>query len=324
MRKIFNEGRSVGLSAYEIYVRQALSNDAHPQILTEREWIAATMKNGSSMILKVAAGTPAGYIDFLLPEESSLCACTTITASLFDGDIITDGGPWATEVLSYGRLISNTEDLHPETPGGVKTPTYTHPEVIPEDYAEKCRNYIKITSGLALQPGQWTRTRHADLLVTEYGDYIVTENNQQILVEYGSATGKRPYMKVKPILSSAIHTDQWVTEGIEGDLDRPIQPVTTEDGEEILIDWRFDTTGAIRLAITEEITSDVLILLSGFSIKAMVEGSAGFYLSDTSSAANGGFLGPEEYPWGTKVMLNVTTDVMYVLYHDIMNAIGGH
>ena len=42
-RQIWNEGRVVGYSAYEVYVKHALSVDPDHEPATEKEWLASMM-----------------------------------------------------------------------------------------------------------------------------------------------------------------------------------------------------------------------------------------------------------------------------------------
>lgn len=157
MREIYNEGRVVGLSQWELYLRQTLSTDPNAKVLSEQEWLAASLSSNSSMILKVAANTPAGSHDYVLPEGSDLCGCSVIYGSIFEGAVrLDESGYWATAVTDYGRLVSNTASSHPVTPGQpANVPTKANPEVIPTSYADQCDDYLKITGSLIFQPGTW-------------------------------------------------------------------------------------------------------------------------------------------------------------------------
>lgn len=158
MQKIYNEGRVVGLSAYELYVRHSLSEYPEQAILTEREWLTASLGDGVSMILKIAANTPAGVHDFALPNNSTLCAAKTITASLFNGVAnVPSGSVWATKVTSYGPLIDNSSTKSPTTPG------QTTNQVPSKDLnawdssnIHMLRDYMKVIDGITFQPGTWT------------------------------------------------------------------------------------------------------------------------------------------------------------------------
>ena len=53
IKTIYNEGRVVGASAYEIYVRNFYANDPNSTPPTERTWLANMFGSGSAMILKI-------------------------------------------------------------------------------------------------------------------------------------------------------------------------------------------------------------------------------------------------------------------------------
>lgn len=94
-KQIYNEGRVVGLSAYESYVRRKLADDENAQVASEREWLASTLGMGASLLLHVDANTqmtvPSSsysglrYCDFPFPKSSKLGAASTIIMSFFDG-----------------------------------------------------------------------------------------------------------------------------------------------------------------------------------------------------------------------------------------------
>ena len=52
-KQIWNEGRVVGYSAYEIYVKQHLLEDPSSPPASEREWLASSLAMGSSMLVKI-------------------------------------------------------------------------------------------------------------------------------------------------------------------------------------------------------------------------------------------------------------------------------
>ena len=49
---IYNEGRVQGYNAYEIYIRQLLSEFPDAEVPSEKEWLSSILANGLSMILK--------------------------------------------------------------------------------------------------------------------------------------------------------------------------------------------------------------------------------------------------------------------------------
>lgn len=157
-RQIWNEGRVQGYSAYEIYLKQALSDDPDLQPATEREWLASSIACGSSMVVKIPkTGNYAGYLDISLPENSKLCAANVIFANLFLGDCEYDiNSYFAKRVINYGFCISNTLNFHPDT-NGTKIPT-TDDDISLESVLSYSEAYNKIIDGVVIQPGKWKET----------------------------------------------------------------------------------------------------------------------------------------------------------------------
>lgn len=163
---IYNEGRVVGYSAYELYVKHALEENPDIEPATEREWLAAQIGNGTSMILKVPVDTNSTVhtVEFPLPEDSDLCAANTIIASWFYGECEVDENGWATKVTDYGQIISNTEEKHPVDNDKIdanNTPTSDIYEYN-DDQKKQFLQYMKIQDGLVLQPGTWMETDHGN------------------------------------------------------------------------------------------------------------------------------------------------------------------
>ena len=153
-QEIYNEGRVVGLSAYELYLRHQLSEYPELEPLTEREWLASTLGNGASMILRIPKGT-SGLFEKQLPDKCALCAATSITACVFDGTVALDArSEWGTRITSYGPLISNTKASHPVTPGDDKDTVPWGVQWSKETHAQ-LKEYMKIVDGLVYQPGEW-------------------------------------------------------------------------------------------------------------------------------------------------------------------------
>ncbi|MCM1226119.1 MAG: YbdD/YjiX family protein [Clostridium sp.] len=166
-KELWNEGRVVGYSAYEMYVRHALAVDPGHKPASEKEWLASMMAMGSSMLLKVGKD-PDGtsydtvhYRDIPLPADSRLCAANTITASLFVGksDKADDNttSEWCTKVTDYGPLISNTSSSSPNGTLGYRTsvPSKSISSKIFDEYKQSIREYANIIDGIVIQPGKW-------------------------------------------------------------------------------------------------------------------------------------------------------------------------
>lgn len=157
-RQIWNEGRVQGYSAYEIYLKQALSDNPDLQPATEREWLASSIACGSSMVVKIPkTSNDAGYLDISLPENSKLCAANVIFANLFLGDCEYDVNSYfAKRVINYGFCISNTLNFHPDT-NGTQIPT-TDDDISLESVLSYSEAYNKIIDGVVIQPGKWKET----------------------------------------------------------------------------------------------------------------------------------------------------------------------
>lgn len=157
-RQIWNEGRVQGYSAYEIYLKQALSDDPDMQPATEREWLASSIACGSSMVVKIPkTSNDSGYLDIALPENSKLCAANVIFANLFIGDCEYDKNSYfAKRVINYGFCISNTLNIHPNV-DGTQIPT-TDDDISLESVLSYSESYNKIVDGVVIQPGKWKET----------------------------------------------------------------------------------------------------------------------------------------------------------------------
>lgn len=229
-RTIWNEGRVVGLSAYELYVRHTLSEFPDEPVMTEKEWLASTLGDGVSLILKLGAGTAKGVHTFQIPS-ASLCAATgAITASLFNGSAEVDNQGWGTKVTSYGPLLQDATGSYISNINELDNWDKENLHVI--------RDFLKIIDGV-----------------------VFHQNSEDSTSNYS------PDFKTN--------------------------------------------TGTLRLRLSEKLTRDVYVLLTGFMHKSIVQG---LYKVDSNPLAsprpqNGDYLGPEVYPWGTKVIFSVHSEV---------------
>lgn len=160
-RQLWNEGRVVGLSAYEVYLKQHLSKNPDIEPATEIEWLAASIASGSSMILKISAHATAGrhIVDYPLPADSRLCAANLIFGNFFSGDVdISDASsPFGYRLSSVGQTVSNTEHSHPI--GSAIDATSIPNQVDDTDlFNSKANEYNKILDGVVIQPGNWEDT----------------------------------------------------------------------------------------------------------------------------------------------------------------------
>lgn len=273
--QIWDQGRAVGYSAYEIYVKQHLSEHPDEPVATEREWLAASIGSGSSMILSLPQLSGVGkdeltYIDIQLPENSVLVAANTIVASFFPGSISgtaatcykngsasssLTGGVWATKITKYSPLISNTSSSHPDgyvgTSGSI--PVDSDSLQMSDDTISKLEDYMQILDGVVIQPGYWTN-----------------ESSSSV-----------PYSDFSPQLYSKI------------------------DGTSVEY-----VVPRIRLLVKGTLVNSANILLTGFTIRSVVSGISREDGSiDPTDAGrhpeNGDFLGPDVFPWANKIVFSV-------------------
>lgn len=251
-KEIWGEGRVVGLSMHEIYVKQHLSEDPYTEPASEREWLASSLAMGSSMLLRVPEVTQSSdvsctYIDIPLPSDSTLAAANTIVASFFDGEGEFDSdSDWATKVTDYGQLISNTSSLHPAEGEATPDTSISTKTLSGLSATKKAQlfEYMQIVDGIVIQPGTWKVSGDAE-----------------------------PYMDFEPRLHN--------------DVDVKAYP-------------------RVRLQIRGSVTHSPLILLTGFTINAVLSGTVGTDGSaNTNRPYNGDFLGPEDFPWSSKIIFSV-------------------
>lgn len=179
-RELYNEGRVVGYSAYELYVKHALSEFPDEEPATEREWLAAQIGNGTSLILRIPVEDDSisgiHHVDFKLPSDSKLLTANTIVGTQFFGACEFTSENWANKVIDYGQGISNNELSSPETqkdasryPKQEATPFYNPPNPPADHYSSfpldtkmQFMQFMKIQDGLVLQPGTWRDTESGE------------------------------------------------------------------------------------------------------------------------------------------------------------------
>ena len=179
-KEIYNEGRVAGLSSYEEYVRQLKSLYPDFEVCTEREWLASSLGMGSSMVLKVPAGSGqsvgSGMYMYQVetPSDCHIGAGSSISATYFYGECEFDSKGWATVVTNYGSLISNTASKAPQnTATSVNTTTVpvgniasdlalpTTDDMSSISYTtqhKRLSEYIKIVDGIVIHPGHWHKS----------------------------------------------------------------------------------------------------------------------------------------------------------------------
>jgi len=270
LKTLYSEGRVVGLSAYELYVRQVLSRNPSAKVLSESQWLAAALGTNNSMILKIPAGTTKGVHDYVLPEGSDLCGCTYIIGTVFEGSAEFDEDGWATKVDDYGRLIANTGQLYPKTPGEPEDvpvkPGYDTPS---DEFIEQCNEYMKVTSGIMLQPGEWIDNVYQVELENEAGIVLTTESDVELLADLSNDVARM-----------SLNVD-----------------LSKRGFVRILFDEDIDTDFYIFLHGFAY--KNILAGMSGFDD-----------LLNTDNPENGDFLGPQAFPWAVHITFIYNNDMM--------------
>lgn len=160
--QIWNQGRVVGYSAYELYVKHHQSEDPSTPPASEREWLASTIAMGSSMLLQIPESLDHTddenwVYEVQFPDNTRLCAANTIIASYFKGSAEYFNN-WATRIIDYGDLISNTSNLSPQGDlthdGDIPTKVDVNTTWTTEE-KQRLAQYMKIVDGIILQPGTW-------------------------------------------------------------------------------------------------------------------------------------------------------------------------
>lgn len=251
---LWNQGRVVGLSAYEIYVRHHIAQNPDVPPAPEGEWLASSISSGASMLLYLPVSTTESfeedtynYVDFQLPSDSRLCAANTIVASYFDGEgYVPEGSNFAIRVKDYGTLIDNSA-----IPVGTATPTTNIPtksELFNNaDTRDKLLSYSRVVDGIVIQPGEWT---NADV-------------------------GSQPPAKAfSPDLSQYPR---------------------------------------LRLCIYGKLLSDIYILFTGFTLRAVISGTSGTDSTNPNHPEDGDFLGPAIFPWANKIIFTASTALIHYI-----------
>ena len=157
-QEIYNEGRVVGLSAWEIFKRTAEGQGVSPQdIPNEAQWLTSMIGMGSSMILRIPANTSASVHDYELPAGSNLSAAGVIIANPFMGNCVWDDtNKWATKVISYSPLIQNNTIDNPPLQDGTAPYDANYKG---DEYAGVVSDFMKIVDGIAyLKYATWVET----------------------------------------------------------------------------------------------------------------------------------------------------------------------
>ena len=321
-QEIYNEGRVVGLSAWEIFKRDALSSGMSPEVIPdEPQWLTAMIGAGSSMILKVPANTPKGIIDFELPANSSLTSAGVIIANPFMGTCEWDSSNWAKKVKSYGSIIENNSMKSPAD-DGTSVPynsDYSHTE-----FKDCVAQFVKITDGIIYtKKATWVTTdKKAEANFTSHEDdteFAFAENVHVISIS-SVKVGSHEVPSDSYVLDNESTPNTITFNEAPGEAAITVKYNTTTDGDpQKDIDPNFNVSSTvIRLYINDTISQDVNVLFTGFINKRIIQGLAKHAVPDEDGYSkygstdtenndwqNGGMLGPEITPWATKILFTV-------------------
>lgn len=311
--QIYNEGRVVGYSAYETYVKGFLENDPSGTPANEREWLSASLASGTSILLHVPADenasiAPNGYqiIPIYLPLNTSLRAANTIMAS------------WV-------NMTAGDEYIRLDTLGLSQAPDwmlYTY-----YSYDSMADKYTVLSA----KPVTWSST-YTDYYIcvptkiTSYSDTLACNN----------AT-KSPTNGLQ--LPSAVPTDVASASIIKSDDTKNairayyqikdgvvLQAGTWSNNSDPLPQKKFvpdlSQPPLVRFLVEGKLTSDFYVLLTGFTDAGIITGTTGIGDSiDTNAPEDGDFLGPATYPWANKIIITTTNVTLYPLLDDIKDSI---
>ena len=336
---IYNEGRVVGLSAWEIFKRQALATGVpEKEIPNEHQWLASMVGAGSSMILRVPANDPdlstRGVHDFELPETSSLSASGVIIASPFVGECSWDSSNWATSVASYGPLIQNDSSA---SPSSSSVPYYTWGGAVSfsQDVENSVAEFVKISDGIVY-------TKRANWIARTVDDvHVYIGDNSQTTWIFGTVEYPEQVTRVTSVTIDGTdvpetdytldleHTPNSITFNTAPANEAVIRVeyvrVSSDPAKDIDPNFEVSTT-VVRLYFETALEHDLYIMFTGFTNKHILQGLSGYAHTDeygysiggstdtrinpdTDTAVNdwenGGMLGPEIIPWASKIIFSV-------------------
>lgn len=319
---IYNEGRVVGLSAWEIYKRQALGNGvSETDIPNEHEWIASMIGAGSSMILNIPVNdllfnTP-GILEFELPSTSNLAASGVVIASPFMGECewdtpMSNKPGWATKVKSYGSLIQNDGTQSPSADGSTVPSSTDY-----NDYQDCVTEFIKITDGIVFtKNAKWIPSQKTESKIfpgdgTSTTFTFTTENVLDVVAVY-VGVNQVAYTYNANTKTITVNEAPPLGSNLTAEYNTP----SSTPKKDIDPDYGVSST-VIRLYFSEKHTKPVQILFTGFANKYILQGLAGYaknvdgYAVEGSTDinnnkwVNGGMLGPEITPWANKIIFMV-------------------
>lgn len=339
-RKLWNEGRVVGYSAYEMYVKRALAVDPETPVATEQEWLASSLAMGSSMVLRLPENSYATdtvqtddgtlyTFECALPAESRLRAANTIIAAPFIGKALIKGldygtihgiidlddgeGIWATKISQYGCGWKNSMNVGllgttttAVTVGGQQAPTIDG-EVIPIADLQRGDVVTYQPSGGAAAQYMWSNSGSAGHWTALNVAFTDIEYNMEGLDDFYPDVN---YYRYTHIVDGSVmqhgkcdvqlRADQPPTADLIPDLSE--RPYVTISIFEPTSEESYgDPT--LPPSLRDRNNLPLYILLTGFTDSSILMGESGLAGSiNTAHPENGDFLGPGVFPWGAKIV----------------------
>lgn len=302
--EIYNEGRVVGLSAYEIYVKQHLSEDPSEPVASERDWLASSLAMGASMILqfpKVQLDNEDqhAYIDIPLPRNSVLAAANTIVASFFDGRVTIDSAGFSelsVSGLKFTQSASGGWSRYPvEFSGGGWARNILDAQLVSNHTGNAA------TGVEPRYPGK------GNSQFDDGGVYFNSAQHANVISPEGLQDwGNSKKLQLKSYMQ--------IVDGVVIQPGKWFKNTDTATKDYIAADFSANLNKignvysypTLRFHIKGSIETEFPILFTGFTIRSVLSGitKTDSALS-TSNKADGDFLGPSVFPWVNKIVFHV-------------------
>lgn len=297
--EIYNQGRVVGYSAYEMYLRHHLASGSISEPATESEWLASSLCGGSSIVIKLC---PENIIEkhtkdlntnmpvvFRYKRNSVTGEVTEEMYSPADdmSDNL-DGTNYSVheiEIPSQSNLYAVSTLIGSPFIG---TPHFKDNEFI----ADYIQDYGPLISNTPDSHPTYKPTTGIDNIDVPISMYINDESTH--IDELNSFNRIVDGVVIVPAM--------WERNNVNDSSVVPYMKMNALFNE---------NKPKIRVLVKGEIKDSLNILLSGFNIDSIVSGISGRANQlNSESYYNGDFLGPQIVPWAVKIMFYKPTASM--------------
>ena len=275
-KEIWGEGRVCGMSSYEIYVKQHLAVDPNTPPASEREWLASSIASGSSLLLKIPANISTG--DRFIDIQL----------------------PHNSNLAAANTIVASFFDGEAHFPGDDDPDTDSDSDTDSEPYpwdkywADRITDYGQLISNNSSQS--------PDGIVTEIDD--TSKLPTQAITAWSERKQKQLIQYMNIIDGIVIQPGNWIT-------------ATNQPPEKDFIPNLANTHPRVRLHMRGSTSESPLVLLTGFTMNSVLNGITGDEGStNTNHPENGDFLGPEDFPWVSKIVFSVPNSfINYMVLH---------